>query len=196
MSIFCLAVNFQNYGKEIIVGLIVSGTIWVMGKLYFRFLNRHPKITPLIGKYIGYYFIKGDQLLLEQNITIEVTWYFRFKITIVEKSDAEYKYIGYLYFEDDRLFGFLKGVKHPARSFISMMYPFNRGEIVQSLNGIFAGITQEKHPAAVKVHWTRHAKLEGDIRREFDDKAPKLVIVKQDTTENNLVKDINPILKK
>lgn len=196
MCVTLFPFNFKEYLNEILVSVVSAGIIGLMTWLYKRFLNSRPRFTPLLGEYIGYYFIKSDQLLMEQKITITLSWNFRFKIEIIEKSSAKYQYKGYLYFEDDRLFGFLKGKKHPARSFISMIYPFNRGEKIQSLNGIFAGITQDKNPAAIKVHWSRHVKSEEAIRLEFDPQQTKHIVVKKDTVENELVKDISPTLKK
>jgi hypothetical protein len=180
---------------EYFLGVLTSITasiIYLLFQLLIRKLGRK-KYNYLLGTWHGYYLIKKGELILEQKVEIKYDLFKNLNIYLEEISTSKYSYSGKLKMIEDRLYGILDGVYHPAKSFIIMILPLNRREL-PSINGIFAGITQDKNPAAIKIHLSRSPKNRDDLKNEFGD-GVSYIISKNDTKENALIKDIDETLK-
>ena len=177
---------------SVFAGLLTAVIIAFASYIRRKYLKR--KYDYLIGNWHGYYLIQDNTNLLEQRIIISPYLLNKLKIVIEESTVANYTYKGKIEVVDNHIFAYLTGVNHQAKSFLVLKLPFNRKDKVPSMNGIFAGLTQNNIPAATKMHWSRNEKNLKELKKELG-VGKNSIIVDIETTDNLKRLDIQENLK-
>lgn len=178
--------------QRVLAGLTTASILAILRFFRLKYLKR--KYDFILGNWTGSYLISDDKNMVEQNIKIQTNLVGRLRVSLKEKTKANYIYKGKIDVVENTIYGYLKGQHHPGNSFFVLKLPFNRINQLPAMNGIFSGVTQHHLPASVKVHWSRTPISLTELRKELGTKK-KFLILDMEATKNKERLDIGKHLK-